>query len=163
VTSETSTGLVRFAPRRSRVVCWVAAVAVVAVFTAISTSLRGPTGDGPGVFQPGDQWAMIGLGILGGLGIMMFTRPRVEADREGIRIRNVIGGYDLPWGVVRRVRYGRGAPWATLDLHDDDVVAVMAVQAADKEYAVAAVSALRRLLAEHQAAHPDTSVSVDGG
>jgi hypothetical protein len=154
--TEGAPDLVRFKPRRSRVVCWASAAAVVAVFTAVSFGLRGPTGDGPGVFEAGDQWAMIGLGVLAAGGILLFTRPSVAADRNGVRVRNVIGGYDLPWEVVRAVRFGRGAAWATLDLRDDDVVAVMAVQAADKEYALTAVRALRALHAAHAApAHGD--------
>jgi len=128
----------------------VLAVAVVVVCTLVSFGLRGSTGDGPGVFEAGDQWAMIGLGVALAIGILMFTRPRVEADGTGIRVRNVIGGYELPWEVVRAVRFGRGAPWASLDLEDDDTVAVMAVQAADKQYAVEAVRTLRALLAEHR-------------
>ena len=43
---------------------------------------------------------------------------------------------DLPWEVVRGVTFGRGAPWLTLDLHDDERVAVMAVQMSAKDYAV---------------------------
>ena len=136
-------------PRRSRLVCWVMATAVLVVCTAVSFGLHGPTGDGPGVFEAGDQFAMIGLGVLAAAGIMLFSRPRVEADRQGIRIRNVIGGYDLPWEVVKAVRFGRGSSWATLDLQDDEVVALMAVQAADKELAVEAVRALRALHAAH--------------
>jgi Bacterial PH domain len=77
--------------------------------------------------------------------VLTLTRPRVEADAEGIRVRNLLGSYELPWAVVRAVRFGRGAPWATLDLRDDDVVAVMAVQAVDKQYAVDAVRGLRAL------------------
>jgi hypothetical protein len=126
--------------------------AVVVIFTAVGIGLRGTTDGGAGVFHTSDQIAMIGLGLLGAAGILMFTRPRVSADAKGIRVRNLIGGYDLPWEVVRSIRFDRGAPWASLELRDDDIVAVMAVQAADKEYAVAAVRALRSLLAEHQGA-----------
>jgi hypothetical protein len=133
------------------VVCWVVAVAVVVVCTAVATGLQGKTGDGPGYFQRGDQLAMIGLGMLAALGVLLFTRPRVEADADGVRVRNVLGSYDLPWEVVRAVTFNRGAPWLTLDLHDDDVVAVMAVQAVDKEYAVRAARALRALHAAHAA------------
>jgi hypothetical protein len=144
------TEVVRVRPRKARVVCWIAAAAVVAVFSVVATGLRGSTGEGRSVFQAGDQLAMVGLGVLGALAILLFTRPRVEADARGVRVRNVIGSYDLPWEVVRAVRFNRGAPWATLDLQDDDVVAVMAVQAADKEYAVEAVRGLRRLLDAHR-------------
>ncbi|MBX6721880.1 MAG: PH domain-containing protein, partial [Dactylosporangium sp.] len=59
---------------------------------------------------------------------------------------NVIGGYELPWEVVRAVRFERGAPWVSLELVDDDLVAVMAIQRADKEHAVAAARALRAML-----------------
>jgi Bacterial PH domain len=132
-------------PQKARIVCGIAAVAVVVVFTLVATALTGRTGDGPGVFRTGDQAAMIGLGVLAALGILALTRPRVRADAEGIHIRNLIGGYDLPWSAVRAVRFGRGAPWATLELQDDDVVALMAVQLTDKAYAVAGVRALRAL------------------
>lgn len=154
------TDVVRARPRKARVVCWIAAAAVVVVCTVVATGLRGSTGEGRGVFQAGDQVAMVGLGLLGAFAILMFTRPRVEADIRGVRVRNVIGSYDLPWEVVRAVRFNRGAPWATLDLQDDDTVAVMAVQAADKQYAVEAVRGLRTLLEAHRA---ERAASTDGG
>lgn len=132
-------------PRRARVIAYVLAAVVVVVFTLIAMGLHGKTGDGPGYFQRGDQAAMIGLGICAALGILMMTRPRVEADETGVRVRNIIGSYDLPWDAVRAVTFGRGAPWLTLDLHDDERVAVMAVQMADKDYAVKAARGLRAL------------------
>ena len=64
---------------------------------------------------------MIGLGVLGALGFLLFARPRVEADARGVRVRNMIGSYELPWEVVRGVRFDRGAPWVSLELHDDDL------------------------------------------
>ena len=131
-------------------VCGVAAGAVLVVFTAVGTALRGSTGEGDAMFRPGDQAAMIGIGVLAALAILAFTRPRVEADAKGIRVRNLIGGYDLPWEVVRAVRFDRGSPWASLELQDDDVVQVMAVQVMDKEYAVESVRALRAMLAAAQ-------------
>jgi hypothetical protein len=140
-------------PRRATRYAWVLAVIVVILFAAVSTALHGVTDSGKGVFQTSDQVAMIGLGILMALGILLFTRPRVTADERGIRVRNVLGGYDLPWEVVRSVQFTRGAPWASLELQDDDVVALMAVQAADKGYAVTTVRALRALLAANEAAH----------
>jgi len=144
---------VKARPVKATRVAWVLAVLVVAVFTAVGTTLRGATDSGKGVFQAGDQFAMIGLGVLAALGILMFTRPRVEADARGIRIRNVIGSYDLPWDVVRSIEFRRGSPWASLDLRDDDVIAIMAVQAADRAHAVAAVRGLRALLAASRAEH----------
>ncbi|MEU6206871.1 PH domain-containing protein [Micromonospora musae] len=140
--------LISLRPRRIRVVCWASAAVLVVVFALVATSLHGPTGDGYGSFQRGDQLAMVGLGIFGALGILIFTRPRVEADARGVRVRNLLGSYELPWEVVRGVRFDRGAPWASLELHDDDLLPMIALQAADKELAVEGVRALRRL---HQA------------
>ena len=134
-----------FRPKRIRWVAGIAAAAVSILFTVLSFGLHGRTGTGLGTFQRGDQAAMIGLGVLIGLGILAFTRPRVSADADGITIRNVVGGYQLPWSVVRAVRFDRNSPWATLDLFDDDQVSVHALQAADKDYAVQGVRALRAL------------------
>jgi len=137
-------------PQRARIICWIAAPVIFLVFAVIATGLHGKTGDGPGTFQRGDQIAMIGLGVLAALGVLLFTRPRVVADAKTIKVRNVFGSYEVEWDVVRAVTFGRGAPWLTLQLHDDDVLTVMAVQAADKEYAVQAARGLRALHAAHQ-------------
>ncbi|WP_341720395.1 PH domain-containing protein [Micromonospora sp. FIMYZ51] len=145
------TDVVRLRPRRIRLVCWSSAVVVVVLFSVIATTLTGPTGNGYGTFQRGDQFAMIGLGVLFALGALLFTRPRVEADARGIRVRNIIGSYELPWEVVRGVRFDRGAPWAALELYDDDLLPMVALQAADKQLAVDGVRALRRLHQTHLA------------
>jgi hypothetical protein len=149
--------VVRLRPRKARVVCGIAAVAVLGMFTFLGTVLKGPVNQGPAVFGPADQIAMVMIGAFAALGVLTFTRPRVEADARGIRVRNLVGGYELPWSAVRAVRFARGAPWASLELVDDDVVAVMAVQATDKEYAVAGVRALRALHAAATAATAEPS------
>ncbi|MEV4202799.1 PH domain-containing protein [Micromonospora globbae] len=143
--------LIRLRPRRIRVVCWASAAVLLIVFTLVATSLHGATGSGYGTFQRGDQLAMVGLGVFGALGFLLFTRPRVEADARGVRVRNIVGSYELPWEVVRGVRFDRGAPWASLELHDDDLLPMVALQAADKELAVEGVRALRRLHQAHLA------------
>ena len=129
-------------PKRVRVVCTVAAAGIFVLFTLIGTAL---TTVGEGVFKPGDQVAMIGLGAVFAAGIMLIARPRVEADEAGVRVRNIIGGYELPWSVVRKVSFDRGRPWLSLELENDDTVSVLAVQAVDKEHAVRAVQRLRAL------------------
>ncbi|KAB1158498.1 PH domain-containing protein [Micromonospora sp. DT46] len=142
---------VHLRPRRIRVVCWACAAVLFVVFSLLATSLSGATGNGYGSFQRGDQIAMVGLGVLGALAVLIFTRPRVDANASGVRVRNLVGSYELPWEVVRGVRFDRGAPWASLELHDDDLLPMVALQAADKERAVEGVRALRRLHQAHQA------------
>jgi PH (Pleckstrin Homology) domain-containing protein len=151
-TVTTSAPPVTFRPRRARKVAVAAAVAVVVVFTVVSFGLTGQTGTGPAVFQRGDQAAMIGLGLCFAAALLMFLRPRVEADARSVRVRNVIGSYDLPWQVVSAVRFERGQSFATLELLDDDVVTIVALQIVDKEHALAGVRALRALHAEATAA-----------
>jgi hypothetical protein len=146
----TDSDVVRLRPRRLRMMCWVLAPSVVVVFTALGLALHGSTGEGAATFQRGDSFAMIGLGVLGALVILLFTRVRVEADARGIRVRNVVGSYNLPWEVVRAVRFDRGSPWASLELHDDELVPMIALQAVDKDSAVAGVRALRALREAHQ-------------
>lgn len=127
----------------------------VAIFFAVMGALlRGQLNDGPtpGLFQAGDQAAMVVLGLIGAAVILLFTRPRVVADERHIEVRNVIGSHDVPWELVRGIVFERGNPWVSLELADDDTLAVMAVQAADKEHAVAAVRTLRALHAAHHAA-----------
>ena len=141
-------------PRKIRRVCWVLAPTVVVFFAVLSVLLRGPVGGGPtpGAFRAGDQAAMVVLGLIAGGVILLFTRPRVIADDRHIQVRNVVGSHDLPWELVRGIVFERGNPWVSLELADDDTLAVMAVQATDKDHAVAAVRQLRALHAAHRAA-----------
>ena len=139
-------GLLVVRPRRLTRVCVGLAVLVIALFTIVAVAL-GRGKDGDATFRLADQISMVGLGVLVALALLAFTRARVEADADGIRIRNVVGETVLPWHVVRSVRLDEGSPWASLDLHDDDTVSLLAVQANDGEQAVQAVLALRALLA----------------
>jgi len=133
-------------PRRVRFVCWPAAAAVVAVTSVAAAGLHGGTGAG-GTFGPADQVALAILGLLLAGAILLFTRPRVVADERGVKVRNLLASYELPWTVVRAVRFDESASWATLELADDEQVALLAVQAVDGEHALVAVRALRDLLA----------------
>lgn len=135
---------------KARKVAWVGAALILVVFAAVAFTLRGNTESGKSVFHLEDQIAMTLLGLLAAVGILWFTRPRVIANQDGVRVRNLLGWIDLPWEVITAVRFDRGSPWAMLDLADDDVVAVMAVQAADKAYAITTVRTLRKMLAAHR-------------
>lgn len=132
-------------PRKLARVAWFTAVLVAGLFAVVAAALlRAPRGDAS--FQRADSIAMFLLGLLLSGAILLLTRARVEADADGIRVRNVVGETVLPWGVVASVRMDDSSPWASLDLHDDDTVALFAVQANDGEQAVEAVLGLRRLL-----------------
>jgi hypothetical protein len=136
-----------FRPRRLRLVARIASVALVLVFGVLAYLLPARQGEGPAAFGLADQIAFFIIGLLLAYAAYGFTRPWVRADEAGIRVRSYVGERYLPWQVVAGIRMEDGAPWATLDLHDDDTVALLAVQANDGAYAVDAVVELRRLLA----------------
>ncbi|XVV07995.1 PH domain-containing protein [Actinosynnema sp. CA-248983] len=134
---------VEFRPRKIRTVAIVSAVFLVVVFTIVGL-LLGDTPTGV-IFRTSDQVAMIVLGVLLACGVLLLTRPRVRADESGVEVRNVITAHRFEWAEVLHVSFPDGASWARLELADDEYVSIMAVQAVDREHAVAAVRALREL------------------
>ena len=130
-----------------RRVCWAVAAVVLVVFIVIAIALgRGP--EGAAQFRLADQIAMVLLGALIASAVLAFTRARVVADADGVRVRNVLGDKLFPWQVIRAVRMDEGASWASLELQDDDTVALLGIQSNDGDRAVEAVLGLRRLLAQ---------------
>lgn len=126
-------------------VCWGVAALVLAVFAVVAVALgRGPAGDAQ--FRLADQVAMVLLGALVAGAVLAFTRARVVGDASGVRIRNVLGEKVIPWQVVREVRLDDGASWASLELQDDDTVALLGIQSNDGDRAIDAVLGLRALL-----------------
>lgn len=138
-------------PRRLTRTAWAVAVGVTLVFGLVGYALTRSAGE----MQFGllDQLAMTGLGALVGSAALVLARSRVVAGADGVRVRNALSERGYPWEVVRAVRFDDGAPWASLELEDDDTVALLAVQANDGDAAVDAVLALRRLLAASRERH----------
>lgn len=132
-------------PRLLTRVCLGVAALVLVLFGVVAIALG--RGDSPYRFHLVDQLSMFGFGVILAGVVLLFTRARVEADRDGIRVRNPFGEKRLPWQVVRGVRLDSGASWAVLDLQDDDTVAMLAIQTGDGDAAVDTVLALRALLA----------------
>jgi len=149
-------------PHRMRLVCAVIAAVVVVgmVLAGLFLKVSDPTGDVS--FRTGDQVALIGLGLLIGAGILLLGRPRVDADADGVRVRNILGSHRMGWAHVRSVRFDRNSMWASLSLTSGEEIAVLAVQAVDGERAAAAVEGLRALLdANRPAAEPGPPLLYD--
>ena len=154
MTAGAAPGPLVLRPRRLLVVCRVAGVTVLVVFAVVAYLL--PRGSAGGEqFGLADQLAFFGIGVLISWAVLQFTRVRATADLAGVRVRNYVGEKFIPWQVVAGVRMDDGSPWASLDLHDDDTIALLAVQANDRQYAVDAVLALRQLLAASRGAASD--------
>ena len=141
----TSPITVDVAPRRLTLVCRVVAFVVVAAFGVLALFL--PEGASSG--RPiglADQLAFFLIGALVAAGVLAFTRARVRADLTGIWVRNVLGERYFPWALVVTVALPDGAPWAQLELQDDETVALLAIQSNDGDTAVDVVLALRKLM-----------------
>ena len=132
-------------PRRLTRVCWAVAAFVVVAFGFLAVAL-GNVPEGEMQFRVADQVAFFVLGLLLAGAVLLFTRARVVADADGIAVTNPLSRKQLPWEVVRDVRLDDGAPWAVLDLQDDETVQLLAVQGHDGDQAVDAVLGLRALL-----------------
>jgi hypothetical protein len=136
-------------PARLRRICQVLAGLVVVVFGLVAVLL--PRGDDAvEAFGPVDQVAFVVIGLVIAGGVLVLTRFRVRADARGVWVRNSLGERFFPWALVVGVHLPQGATWAQLELHDDETVALLAVQTSDGDRAVDVVLALRRLLLESQ-------------
>lgn len=137
-------------PRKLRFMAWALAALVVVAMVVVGLLLK-RSSTGAVTFRTADQLAMIGLGLIIAGGILVLTRPYVRADAAGLVVRNLGGAHHIPWPVVRAVRFGDAAPWATLELQDDDALTLLAIQAVDGDAAAEATEGLRRLLHESRA------------
>ncbi len=137
-------------PLVTRVAAVVVAAAFVVLFTAAGVVLPAA---GTGVyFRPADQASIVVIGLALAAVVLLAARPRVRADAEGIEVRNFGSARRLAWEEVRRVAFPDGALWARLELGADEYLPVMAVQALDRERAVAAIRGIRALHAAARAA-----------
>jgi hypothetical protein len=131
-------------------IAYASAALVLTVFVVVALVMR--TDNAGATFGVKDQVAtgVIGV-ILAGL-CLMPTRPRMVADRDGVRLRGYLGGWRaVPWELVQRVEFPSNARFARLVLPAEEILAIYAVQRIDRERAVAAMRRLRELFAQ---AHP---------
>ena len=75
--------------------------------------------------------------------MLLLARPKVRADADGVEVRNLLFGRVVPWQDIKGVGFPDGAPWARLELPQDEYVPVVAIQAMDGERAVSAIRELR--------------------
>jgi hypothetical protein len=136
-----------------RLLCAVLGVVVVAVMAFVAATLKETTNTVV-AYRTSDQVAMLGLGLALAAGILFLGRSRVDADADGVRVRNVVVTHQLPWQAVRAVRFERKSAWASLLLENGDEISLLAVQAVDGERAARAVEGLRALRTQARADDP---------
>lgn len=102
------------------------------------------------VFRTDDQVAIAVLGVLIAAAVLLLARPRLRVGPRGLGVRNMLTEKVVPWRDVVAVSFPAGARWARVDLPDDEYVQLMAIQAVDRDRAVAAMNAVRKLMARYQ-------------
>jgi Bacterial PH domain len=135
-------------PHLSPYFAYAAAIVILAAHVAVGVLLKlGSTGV---VFQTADQIAIGGLGVVFAGALLLFARPRLRAGKAGLAVRNLLGERLIGWPDVVDVSFPAGARWARVDMPDDEYIPLMAIQAVDKERAVAAMDAIRELLVRYR-------------
>jgi hypothetical protein len=125
-----------------------AAAVILAVHVVVGVLLKiSSTGV---IFQTADQVAIALLGAVIACAVLLFARPRLRVGKTGISVRNLFGDRLIPWSEVVDVSFPRGARWARVDLPDDEYIPAMAIQAVDRERAVAAMDDVRDLLVRYR-------------
>lgn len=94
-----------------------------------------------------DRVALICFGLLLAALLMRLAAVRLEADRDGLTVVNLLHRRRLAWPEVIDVRLGRGEPWMVLDLSDGSSLPAMGIQGSDGEYARDQARKLGRLVA----------------
>ena len=146
--SESGRWLLVVRPRRITIYCAISASVVLVAMIVVGLLLLHSTGDGVH-FRVADQVGLIGVGVVLAAGIMTGARPRLRVDATGLWVRNVLGEAFFDWAVIVRVAFPEGSHWAQLLLADDERYPVMAIQALDRERAVAALRRVRELMAQY--------------
>jgi hypothetical protein len=134
-------------PIKAARIAFISAGVVFVVFLVVAVVM--PHANAGAHFSWKDQVSTGVIGVvLAGL-ILVFTRPRMRADADGVHIRNHWGPYKtIPWDVIVAVEFPKGRRFARLVLPADETIALFAVQRADRERSVAVMRDLRELLAQ---------------
>jgi photosystem II stability/assembly factor-like uncharacterized protein len=135
-------------PYRTPLFAYAAAFLIVAAHVAGGMLLK--IGSSGVVFQTADQVAMGALGLVLAGAVLLLARPRLRVGAAGLSVRNLLGYRLIPWSEVVSVSFPSGSRWARIDLPDDEYIPVMAIQSVDKDRAVAAMDAVRSLLARYR-------------
>ncbi len=132
--------------RPERLRPWCAGIGLVIVVALVFVAIRLPHSDDGTAFHRGDQYAMVGVGLLLAGACWLPTRPRLRADRTALHVRGIFGAYKtVPWSVVRSVEFRPRWRWARVVLPADETISLYAVQRWDGARSVAVMQALREL------------------
>ncbi|HSO65203.1 MAG TPA: PH domain-containing protein [Ornithinibacter sp.] len=135
-----------FRPRRGRVMPLVMGGVALAVCAGVALGMGAS-----GSWTAGDQLTLVAFGAALAAFLWRYASIRAVPDPDGLTVRNLVVTRRVTWDEVVEVNFPEGAPWVSLELADDDELAVMAVQRADGELARHEARRLAGLVARHRA------------
>lgn len=131
------------------------AVWVVGVLAVGGTLLVGLTSQGPLASLPANRVSFAVFSLLALLLLWRLGGVHATPSESGLKVRNVVYTRRLSWPEVVSVRFSANDPWVRLDLADGGTLAVMGIQRADGERAMAEARRLQALVTRHgEAAEP---------
>ena len=139
---------VELRPRRTLPYIYAAAFLIAAVHIAVGALLKIKSSGV--IFQTADQVAMAVLGLIIAGAVLLFARPRLRVGPAGLSVRNLLGDRLFQWPEIVEVSFPAGSRWARIDLHDDEYMPVMAIQAVDRDRAAESLETVRSLLARYR-------------
>lgn len=137
--------------RPERLRAWCAGIGALVVVASVVVAILLPHSADGTAFHRGDQYAILGVGVLIAAAFWLPTRPRLRADRSALYVRGIVGPFKtVPWTLVRSVEFRSRWQWARAVLPADEIISLYAVQRLDGARSVTVMRALRDL---HAAAH----------
>ena len=134
-------------PIRTARIANVTALVVFAIFVVIALVM--PTDNAGATFGWKDQVFTVVIGAIVAGGLRLPARPRLRADAEAVHMRSYLGNWrTVPWAAVVGVEFPKNVRFARLVLPGDEILALYAVQRADRERAVETMRRLRVLFAQ---------------
>ncbi|MFD7922195.1 PH domain-containing protein [Streptomyces sp. NPDC059740] len=135
---------VTFRPTRTRAVLLSVGLAQFLVITAVALALPELTG--------GERASFVAIALVLLAGLLLLSRPKVEAHSGGVRVVNLTTTRELAWEEIVQVNLRPGDAWAHLDLTDGTSQPAMGIQPGiGRQRAIADARALRELTRTHTA------------
>ncbi len=135
-----------FKPRLMPILAWVGAALMVLAGIGVALTLRdkstGPT------LRVADQYAMLVLAVVLAGVLLLLTRPRLRVGPAGLGVRNLVEERVIPWSEVVDISFPKR--WARVEIAAYEYVPVVAIQAIDRERAVAAMDTVRELMGRYR-------------
>ncbi|WP_333619825.1 PH domain-containing protein [Dietzia sp.] len=149
-----------YRPRKLRIFAWIAAVAVIIIHVLWALSLT--SGRDSGVTISGaDQWAFVFIGLIIAGVVLLTLRIRVRAGRAGVELTGFLQRTLFRWDDVVGFTFPVSAQWARLELPAYEHAGIKAIQAMDRDPAVAAMRSLREVARKYKPSAADAESVAD--